>query len=72
MAPPPHTWAARLCHVVATKHLCPVYKTHENFGGKPKIKWVTLGLAHKVGEVEGRTRPATPQINAQKAAQLSY
>ena len=28
--PPPHTWAARLCHVVATGHLCPVYKTHEN------------------------------------------
>ena len=30
MAPPPHTWAARLCHVIATGRPCPVYKTHEN------------------------------------------
>ena len=31
MAPPPHTWAARLCHVAATEHLCPANKTHDLF-----------------------------------------
>ena len=40
MAPPPGTWAARLCHVAATGHLCQVTWTHEFFSANENNAWL--------------------------------
>ena len=60
MAPPPHTCAAQLCHVVATKQVCPVYKTQE----KTKPSRNSMGDARPCPQSRrnrGETPAATPQ-----------
>ena len=65
---PPHTWAARLCHVVAAAHACPAYKTHENVRSEP-LKYGGRRRRCKHARLSAHLR-ATVRICAQLRARI--